>query len=46
MISNVDVPPTLLDLIDEDVPERVSGRSFLALLRGGDYTPMGESSRR
>ncbi len=41
LISNVDVLPTILDLIDEGVPERVSGRSFLALLRGGDYTPRG-----
>jgi N-sulfoglucosamine sulfohydrolase len=37
MISNVDVLPTLLDLIEEEVPGQVSGRSFLPLLRGKEY---------
>ncbi len=36
LISNVDVLPTILDLIDEEVPDRVSGRSFLPLLRDED----------
>jgi N-sulfoglucosamine sulfohydrolase len=40
LLSNVDVLPTLLDLLGEEVPERVSGRSFLPLLRGDgeEYT--------
>ncbi|WP_122089946.1 sulfatase family protein [Halalkalicoccus subterraneus] len=37
MISNVDVLPTLLDLVDEEVPGQVSGRSFLPLLRGKEH---------
>ncbi|SNZ15244.1 Arylsulfatase A [Natronoarchaeum philippinense] len=39
LLSNVDVLPTLLDLLDIDVPERVEGRSFLGLLTGGEYEP-------
>ena len=35
LISNVDVLPTLLELIGEDVPDRLSGRSFLPLVRDG-----------
>lgn len=33
LVSNVDVLPTILDLLDEPIPERISGRSFLPLLR-------------
>ena len=39
LISNVDVLPTILDLVDVDVPDRVNGRSFTPLLTGEDYEP-------
>ena len=39
LISNVDVLPTILDLVDVDVPDRVNGRSFLPLLDGDGYEP-------
>ncbi|ADD07366.1 sulfatase (plasmid) [Natrialba magadii ATCC 43099] len=32
LISNVDVLPTVLDLIDVDVPEAIDGRSFVNLI--------------
>jgi N-sulfoglucosamine sulfohydrolase len=37
LLSNVDVLPTLLDLIDLEVPDGLTGRSFLPLLTGGEY---------
>lgn len=37
MVSNVDVLPTLLELLGIEVPENVQGRSFAELIREGDY---------
>ncbi len=34
MISNIDLLPTLLDIIEAGVPENIEGRSFLPLLKG------------
>jgi len=39
LISNVDVLPTILELVGIDVPERLNGRSFLPLLTGEGYEP-------
>jgi len=39
LLSNVDVLPTLLDLVGADVPDEVGGRSFLPLLTDGEYEP-------
>jgi len=36
LISNIDVTPTLLEMIGREVPEAVEGRSFWPLLTGGD----------
>lgn len=36
LLSNVDLLPTLLDLVGGEVPGDVDGRSFAPLLRGGD----------
>jgi N-sulfoglucosamine sulfohydrolase len=39
MISNVDVMPTILELLGMDVPQSIQGRSFLPLLQGTGYEP-------
>ena len=39
MISNVDVLPTLLDLVGMQIPSNLHGRSFRGLLAGTDYLP-------
>ncbi len=36
LVSNVDVLPTILDLVDAEIPDRLDGRSFLPLLADGD----------
>lgn len=42
MVSNIDVLPTLLDLVGIPIPSRVQGRSFAPLLDGRPYTPRSE----
>ena len=37
LLSNVDLMPTLLDLLGIEPPEDVAGRSFAPLVRGEDY---------
>lgn len=39
LVSNVDIVPTLLDVLGLPVPVGLHGRSFAALLRGGDFEP-------
>jgi len=39
MVSNIDVLPTILDLVGIPVPARVQGRSFAPLLDGRPYAP-------
>ena len=39
LISNIDLLPSLLNVVGITVPADVQGRSFLSLLRGGEYTP-------
>ncbi len=39
LVSNIDVLPTLLDLLDETIPERIEGQSFLPLLTDKEYYP-------
>ncbi|MDQ2052571.1 sulfatase [Natronolimnohabitans sp. A-GB9] len=36
LLSNVDVLPTLLEIVDVDVPDDIDGRSFRPLLADGD----------
>lgn len=42
LISNVDILPTILDLIGLPVPAHVQGRSFKPLLHGGRYEERAE----
>ena len=42
LISNVDLLPTMLEATGTPVPDGLSGRSFLGLLRGLDYRPNAE----
>lgn len=39
LVSNIDVLPTLLDLLDRTVPERIEGQSFFPLLTEKKYYP-------
>ncbi|MFH1904437.1 MAG: sulfatase [bacterium] len=39
LISNIDLLPTLLDVVGIPIPEDVQGRSFLGLLQDEEYTP-------
>lgn len=39
MVQNIDVMPSLLDLLGIRTPRAVQGRSFAPLLVGGDYLP-------
>ena len=39
LVSNVDLHPTLLDLVGEQPGERVDGRSLLPLITAGDHAP-------
>lgn len=39
LLSNVDLLPTVLDLVGVDVPDAVSGRSFLPLVADSEYEP-------
>ncbi len=39
-VSQIDVAPTLLELINLPVPEWMEGRSFLPLLKGGRLEPL------
>ena len=42
LLSNVDLAPTLLEMIGAPVPEQVQGRSFWPLLAGAEYEPRKE----
>ena len=39
LLSNVDVLPTILDLVDGIEPDDIAGRSFLPLVTDGQYLP-------
>ncbi|HEY1065965.1 MAG TPA: sulfatase [Pirellulales bacterium] len=39
LISGEDIAPTLLDVAGVEIPKEMTGRSFLPLLKGGDYEP-------
>lgn len=38
-ISNVDLVPTFLELLDKPIPKQIQGRSFFRLLTNGEYSP-------
>ncbi len=42
LLSNVDLLPTELDLLELPIPKQVQGRSFAGALTGGSYTPRAE----
>ncbi len=42
LVSNVDVVPTILDLVGVSTPDRIQGRSFAPRLRGEPFTARGE----
>lgn len=39
LVSNTDIVPTLLDLLDESIPEQIQGQSVLPLLTEEKYYP-------
>jgi N-sulfoglucosamine sulfohydrolase len=39
LLCNVDLMPTLFDLIGADIPDDIDGKSFLPLILDGDYEP-------
>jgi len=39
LVSNVDVLPTILDMLDIPLPDNLHGHSFAGLLRDGPYIP-------
>ena len=42
LVSNLDVVPTLLELVGAEVGPHIQGRSLLPVLEGGDYQPRDE----
>ncbi|HOL55217.1 MAG TPA: sulfatase [bacterium] len=42
LLSNVDLLPTILDILEMDIPESIQGISFKPLLYGKDYKPRSE----
>jgi arylsulfatase A-like enzyme len=42
LLSNIDLLPTLLDILEADIPEVIQGKSFKGLLYKGDYSPRKE----
>jgi len=37
LINNIDLTPTLLEMLERDIPDKIQGRSFYKLLTGGNY---------
>ncbi len=42
LLSNVDLLPTILDIIESPIPESIQGRSFLSLLENKPFEPRTE----
>jgi arylsulfatase A-like enzyme len=42
LLSNIDLVPTLLEMVGAPVPDEIQGRSFRPLLTGGGYEPRKE----